>query len=360
MISRANRSVIDWLAAAASLLLVAACSHPAADSAAAGSPAARATPTRASSATKADDSKKTADAAPDSKANAEDGAKDAADKEVKLSQEDVAKMGIAFTNVTVAQYTPETEGYGVIMAHDAVAQAVADAGTAEAMSRQSHAALARIERLAGTPGAETIEAHEAAQRQAAADQIAVALAQRKLSSLLGQRPPWTQGDDRLLQDVASGRIKVARVTFPLGTIKSGTPRNLRIARLDALGVEEQWRTHTVWPAPADATMPGRSYFALLSEANVDEGARLSAWTADGNATPEDGAWVPAAAAVVDGGRYWCYLQREPGTFERTPLDISRPLRDGYFVSDLKAGDSVVSIGAGLLLARELNPESEAD
>ena len=281
---------------------------------------------------------------------------DAADKQVKLSAEDAAKMGIVTAKATSTQFTAEIEGYAVIVGHDAVAQAVAEVGTAEAMSKQSQAALARMEHLAGTVGAEPAEAREAAQRQASADEIAVALAQRKLSSLLGQHSPWAQGSDAMLQAAASGRIKIVRVTFALGAIKL-TPHSVRFARFDGPTVQEQWQTHTVWAGPADATMPGRSYLALLPDAAVEEGERLSAWAPAEGGAAESGAWVPGSAAVAEGGRYWCYVKHEDGTFERTPLDISHPLRDGYFVSDPKPDESVVTVGAGLLLARELNPDS---
>ena len=300
-----------------------------------------------------------ADKAAADKADADKDAGDKdADKQVKLSAEDAAKMGIVTAKATAAQFTPETEGYAVIVSHDAVAQAVADVGTAEAMSKQSRAVLARMQQLAGTVGAETAEAREAAQRQASADEIAVALAKRKLSSLLGQHSPWAQGNDATLQEVASGRTKIVRVTFALGAIKL-TPRSLRLARLDGPTVQEQWRSRTIWAGPADATMPGRSFFALLPDAAVEEGERLSAWAPAEDGAAESGAWVPGSAVVAEGGRYWCYVEHEAGTFERTALDISHPLRDGYFVSDPKPDESVVTAGAGLLLARELNPDTDS-
>lgn len=290
---------------------------------------------------------------------------DSADRTVKIDARDAARMGIVVTRAAPAQFTPEIEGYGVIVNHDAIAQAVAEAGTADAMARQSHAALNRMDRLANTAGADTLEAHEAAQRQVTADQIAVTLAQRRLSTLLGQHPPWTQGDDdlqgggELLQEVASGRVKLARITFPLGAIRSGVPRSLRLARLDAQAVSEQWRAHPVWIAPADTAMLGRSFFALLPDISAEEGERLVAWAPKAGAVEESGAWIPAAAAVAEGGQYWCYVQRGESAFERVPLDTSRPVRDGYFVTALKVNDAVVSTGAGLLLARELNSDSEA-
>jgi hypothetical protein len=42
------------------------------------------------------------------------------------------------------------------------------------------------------------------------------------------------------------------------------------------------------------------------------------------------------------------------------VDISRPLDDGYFVDNVKPGDKVVVDGAGLLMAREINPSTAAE
>lgn len=282
-----------------------------------------------------------------------------ADREVKLAPEDASRMGVTVAAINASSYQAEVEGYGVVMGHDVIAQAVADLATAAAAARQSAAVLARMQRLAGTPGADPPEAREDAQRRASSDQTAMTLAQRKLSALLGQHPPWSSDDSPLLQDAAVGRVKLARVTFPLGSLQ-GVPHELRLARLDAPTVTEQWRTRTVWEAPADATLPGRSFFALIDDANAAEGSRLQAWAAGSAPSAQQGAWVPAASAVASAGTYWCYIQSAPGTFERKPLDISRPLRDGYFVTDLKPGASVVTAGAGLLLARELNPDTEAE
>jgi hypothetical protein len=336
------------LTALAGVISLSGCSKPPANAADAAAPAAK-------TAAPADKAPAGADKASADRADSD---QEAADKRVKLSAADAAKMGIVVAEATEAQFTPETEGYAIIVSHDAIAQAVADAGTAEANSKQSQAVLARIERLAGTAGAETAEARETAQRQAAADQIAAALAQRKLSSLLGQHSSVVLGHDTLLQEVAAGQTKVARVTFALGALKT-TPRSLRLARLDAPTAPEQWHSHTIWNAPADATMPGRSFFALLPDAAVEEGERLSAWAPGAEGGVQSGAWIPGAAAVAEGGRYWCYVRHEAGTFDRRPLDISHPLRDGYFVDDLKPGDAVVTRGGGLLLARELNPDTEA-
>jgi len=284
--------------------------------------------------------------------------------EVKLSEEEVAKLGITTAAAAAVQYVPAKQGFGVVMSHDAIAQAVADVATAQAGLRLSQAALARIARLDGTPGAQSAEARESATRQAAVDAAALRLAEAKSSAMLGQRPPWAgQNDSKMLNDLAGGHIKLLRVTFPLGVLNGAAPNGLRVSRLDAAAVGERWTARPVWDAPFDSGIPGRSFFATLQHTDVGEGERVLIWAAGDNSSEraEPGIVVPPTAVVVIDGKYWCFVEREPGVFSRSPVDISRPMADGYFVKDgIKPGDLIVTSAAGLLLARQTNPSSEAE
>lgn len=282
----------------------------------------------------------------------------AADKEaggVALSAEQVQKMGIATSAAQAASNTPEAAGYAMVMAHEALAQGVADLITAQAVEQQSRAALVRIEHLAGTPGALPADAQEAATRQAAVDQASLALARQRLSALFGQHPPWKDTDRAPLESVASGEIKLVRVTFPLGELEGGPPASVRLAHLNASRAgNKSWKATTLWEAPADANVPGRSFFALLKGTDAGEGERLLAWTPIG--APEAGVLIPASAAIISNNKYWCYLERKPGVFTRVEIDTRQPLADGYFMSKgIGVGDKIVTEAAGLLLARELNP-----
>jgi hypothetical protein len=283
--------------------------------------------------------------------------------EVKLTEEEVAKLGLTTAAAAPVKYVPAKQGFGVVMSHDAIAQAVADVATAQAGVRLSEAALARVSRLDGTPGAQSAEAHEGAVRQAAVDAAALRLAEAKLSALLGQRPPWAGHDDsKLLTELAEGRAKLVRVTFPLGVLNGTDPNSLRLARLDAATVGDRWTARPVWDAPFDASIPGRSFFAVLQRTDVGEGERVLIWAAgDNSGAAESGIVVPPTAVVVTDGKYWCFVEREPGVFSRSPVDISRPMADGYFVADsIKPGDLIVTSAAGLLLARQTNPSTEAE
>jgi hypothetical protein len=310
-----------------------------------------------------------AKAAPEKKAAAgeEKGAADEKDEagsgDVKLTPEEVAKLGIATTAAASVQFIPAKQGFGVVMSHDAIAQAVADVATAQAGVLQSQAVLARIARLAGTAGAESVEARESAARQAGVDAAALRLAEAKSSAILGQRPPWAgKADSKMLAELAEGRSKLLRITFPLGVLNGAAPKSLRISRLDAATVGERWTARVVWDAPADSGIPGRSFFALLPQSDAQEGERVLIWaTGESSERAESGILVPASAVVVVDGKYWCFVERQPGVFSRAALDISRPMADGYFVKDaIKPGDMIVTSAAGLLLARQANPGSEAE
>ncbi|MGD9842213.1 MAG: hypothetical protein AB7F79_05730 [Steroidobacteraceae bacterium] len=279
---------------------------------------------------------------------------------VTLEPDAIAHMGIVTHTAKAIMYAAEKEGYGIVLGHDAIAQSVAEVATAEAAVQQSHAALARVQRLADTPGAFAAEINENATRQAAADAAALTLAQRRLSATLGQNPPWKGSESStVLGKLASGQIKLVRVTFPLGVLNGAAPHSLRIAHLDPNSVTDSWKTNSVWDAPADASIPGRSFFALLRDTDVGEGEHLQVWVGSGAA--ESGTELPASAVVISDGRYWCYVEKPAGTFVRTAVDTSNPMTNSYFVKDgIAAGDNIVITGAGLLLARQTNSSTEAE
>ncbi len=99
---------------------------------------------------------------------------------------------------------------------------------------------------------------------------------------------------------------------------------------------------------------------MLADGDVREGERLQVWASTGSAA-QDGVLIPAAAVILSNDAYWCFVEKPAGTFTRTAIDTSRPLDGGYFVnSGVTAGDVIVTGAAGLLLARELNPSTEAE
>jgi hypothetical protein len=278
---------------------------------------------------------------------------------VFLKPEELEKMGIATTEAKSIMHAPEATGFAVVLAHESIATALAELETAEATARQSRAALERTRRLMGTAGAMPADTLEGAERQAAVDRVALELAHRKLSSLFGQNSPWkNQVDSPQLRALASGDAKLVRVSFSLGATADAPVTSLRLAPINASQGGKSFETRSVWTAPADATVPGRSYFGYLKASNFGEGERLIAWVPIGEA--ESGVLVPEVAAVINGGKFWCYVEEKPGQFVRTELDPASTTPEGYFVKEgIEPGAKIVTAAAGQLLARELNPSTAA-
>jgi hypothetical protein len=294
--------------------------------------------------------------ASDTKSDA--GPKEDAAEGVTLTADQVQKLAVVSQPAQSIQYVQETAGYGVVLSHDTIAQAVAELVTAQATARLSHSALERAKKLTGTAGAVSADVEETAAQKAAIDEAALRLTQQRLSATLGMQLPWKDGDGTL-QALSSGKWKLVRATFPLGALGEATPARLRATHIGAAEAGTGWRMTEVWDAPADANMPGRSYFALLKNGEAREGERLSVWAAIDAA--ESGVIIPASAIVLSDGKYWCYVEKKPGTFVRMEIDIGKPVAAGYFVKDgVAAGDKVVVSSAGQLLAKESGSGAEAD
>jgi hypothetical protein len=287
------------------------------------------------------------------------GAKEDAAEGVTLTPEQIEKLGIVAQAVQSTQYTEEAAGYGVVMSHDTIAQAAADLVTARAVERLSRSALARAKQLSGTPGAVSADVEETAAQKAEVDSAALTATTQKLSTTIGMNPPWKNDDkDGTLQALAGGRIKLVRVTFPLSSLASGIPHSLRANHIGGKP-GTGWKMTQVWDAPADANVPGRSFFALLKGSDAGEGERLQVWAPVGES--EEGVVIPSAAAVMSEGKYWCFVQKNPTTFVRTEIDTSKPVADGYFVSEgVEAGNEVVTSSVGQLLAKESGSAAEPD
>lgn len=291
-----------------------------------------------------------------SEAEAKDGAAG-----VTLTPEQIAKLGLVTETAKTVDYLDEAPGYGVVMSHEAIAQAAAELATAHATERMSRSALARAQKLSGTPGAVSADVEETAAQKAQIDAAALALTSQKLSSVLGTRPPWKLDEnDPTLRDLSSGKIKLVRATVPFGAVGGGgAPKRLRAGHMGTSNLAAPWTLTTIWDAPADATIPGRSFFALLKGSDASEGEHLQVWVSTGQS--EAGVLVPAAAAVLSDSKFWCYLERKPGTFTRVEIDTSRASAAGYFVTDgVAAGDKIVTTAAGQLLAKESGSSAESD
>jgi len=277
-----------------------------------------------------------------------------------LKAEEIKSLGIATAPAQIASWRQQISGYGVVTALDTIAVNDAEVMTAQAAAVQSQAAASRARSLAtGEEAAVSREVLETAQSKAAADQAALMLARRKTDAAFGHNAPWHDAASRqaIMARLASGRSVLVRVTFPLGALGNAIPATLQIARLGAN--PKSWTSSTIWEAPADNAFPGRGFYALLDGSDLAQNEHITATVPVGAA--QAGVIVPAAALIYGDNEAWVYVQTRPETFLKTRIDIGKPLGEGYFVADgIRAGQRIVTGGAGLLLARETNPSTEAE
>ncbi len=281
------------------------------------------------------------------------------DKEgVTLTPEQLEKLGVTTQPAQAVEYREESPGYGVVLDHQVIAQAVADLQTAAAAARFSKASLERARQLHGTLGAISADLEQAAEQKAAVDSAASTLTAEKLSSTWGMKPPWKDVHDPRVQSLAHGDTQLVKVTFPLGTLQE-TPSEFHGARIGDSRTDATSDMRPVWIAPADANIPGRSFFTLLPAGTVAEGERLQVWAPTGR--PTSGAVVPLAAIVLSNSKYWCYVEKTPGTLVRAEVDTSHPTGGGYFVTaEVEAGDKIAITAAAQLLAKETGSSEEPD
>ncbi len=269
---------------------------------------------------------------------------------VDLSGSDIARLGLRIAPVTPAVYTPRVHGYGVEL--DLGALATADAGvvTAQAAAQQSGADLRRARALYEQGGAMSRQALDAAQKQAASDEANLLLARRQQVVQFGATFPWRRGN--VLGELTSGRAILVRATFPLDSIDAAQPPEISVTHLGTGQGDARWTTKQIWSAPADPTIPGRAFFALITGSNLQSGEHVLAYAPTGASTP--GWMIPTDAMVLDDEKAWCYLQIAPGRFQRLQIDPTLTIPGGYFMaSPLARGRAVVVRGTGLLLARDI-------
>lgn len=280
---------------------------------------------------------------------------------IELSKEEVQSLGIKSVAAQAATFQREVLGYGVVTPLDAIAQANSDLLAASATAAQSAAAAARARALStGDEAAVSREAEEVAASKAAADEAALALARRKSEAAFGLHAPWRDPARRnaIMSELASGKLVLVRVTFPLGALGPATPTSLKIRRLGSGA--QGWTAHQVWDAPADPAFPGRGFYALVAGSDLAQNEHVIAGVAIG--APQTGLAVPASALLLGEGQSSVYVEIAPNHFLRTRISTDKPLPGGYFVSPgsgIAPGQRIVTDGAGLLLSHEINPSTDA-
>lgn len=263
----------------------------------------------------------------------------------------------AFKPSTVALQPAEAaikiDGIATLVSPDALAQINADLRAAEIAANFSKRAFARYKET------KTLPEHsiDNAERQASTDATQVALLQLRLRNTWGDTAPFLASSSRqqLVDELSSGRTTLVRLDFP-----RSVERELKNVRVQPLGGGAETTVSAIWAAPSGSlAMPGTSFFGLMPAGpglRPGDRARVTAEGESDNA----GVIIPASAIIVYEGGSWCYVEDDPGEYERKQVALSMPVEDGYLVKDFKPGTKVVTKGASILLSREAEPAGDDD
>lgn len=250
--------------------------------------------------------------------------------------------------VATANHAQQLEGIATLLSPDALAQLNADMRAADISANFSRRAYDRYKVTKSLPE----HFVDNAARQAQTDQTQAALLDLKLRNTWGEKAPFLAADARaqLVGELSSGKTTLVRLDFPRGV--DSDPKNVQVAPLNGGAASA---VSALWPAPSGTlAMPGTSFFALMPTGpGLRPGDRAKA-TAE-TSSRAAGVVIPASAVVVHAGQSWCYVEKEPGQFERRPLSLSMPVAEGYLVQDVPNGTKVVTRGASVLLSREADP-----
>jgi hypothetical protein len=278
-----------------------------------------------------------------------------------LSDEEIANLGIATVPAEMAEYAPEVQGFGTVVPFGEIAQSDADIATAQAAVTQTDAARDRARALYEGIGALSRESLDLAERDATASEAQLALAKRSAAAKFGRDAPWLnpQRQANILGRLTSGRAVVIHGTFPLGVFGGVFPKRLTFSHLDQSADGHVWESDEIWEGPADTSVPGRSVFALVDGSDLAESERILIGAPGG--APETGIRIPPDAVLISEGAAWFFVREPGGAFTRHALDLSKAMPGGYFAgNEIAPGELIVTNGASLLLARELNPSTEVE
>jgi multidrug efflux system membrane fusion protein len=264
--------------------------------------------------------------------------------------------------LAVAQGTVAQQWQTVAQVLDAspLVMLVADLHAARAADAASASELKRVQALYQDDNGVALKLVEAARAQAAADDSKLQSLRAQLLGGWGALARMNESAlNALTQRILNGSTLLVRAELP----GNAPPLPAQTVRLNLLPGSTHIAGQLLGAMPLRTEQTVGSAYLLSIEASsgleLQPGQLLNAELQD-ISHKLSGITVPSAAIVRWQGRHWVYVQVTATHYERKVVQVAQWLADGALVSSgLKAGDQVVTRGAGLLLGAELAP-AEAD
>jgi hypothetical protein len=278
---------------------------------------------------------------------------------VEMKADVQVRMGVKLGKLAEATARISAPVYARVVDAGPLAQLDADLASAQAAVAASSAEAKRLRALADADQSAAPKAVEAAEAQARADQARAALASQRVGLEWGPGLArfGVSGRGKILDEIARGRAALVRIDAPGVTLTDVAGVTLKLTR-DGAPIAAT----TLGPAiTSDPRLQAQGLFALVRGPQakyLPAGKLLFGEIALG--APRSGVLIPRTAIVRMDGAMWVYAPNGADTFERKEVANGEPQTDGWFVVEgFNAGETIVTDGAGALLAVERGP-SEAE
>lgn len=245
----------------------------------------------------------------------------------------------------------EVKAFGKVLDPSPLVTQVADLHAAQITADASTAELNRLKSLAASDNA-SAKSVQAAEAAAARDRAQYEAARLKL--LAGWGPLAARPDlPDLIESLGKLESVLLQINLPADETLNKPPATARVTTLTGKNPIE---AEFAGLAPtSDPQTQGRGFLFIIktNQAGLAPGMALHAFLATGEKAVS-GAKIPAGAVVQKNGAPWIYLKTGDESFARVKISTDHPIAGGWFVTEPKAGATVVITGAQELLSEEVN------
>lgn len=277
---------------------------------------------------------------------------------VELTEQVQKNFGINTMATVAVQSARQWQASAQVLDASPLVSVLADLKAAQASANASSSELKRLEALHQSNNNASLKTVEAARAQAMADSARLQVLQAQLLNSWGSgisKLP-VQSKEQLLQAILSGQQVLVRADI---LDQKNTVISVSAVRLKALSNGRVINAKVLGALPqSQGQSLGKSYLLTVSlnqQIELQPGEVLTAELQD-TAHNIKGVRVSKSAVVRWQGQQWVYLEKDGGHYQRVAISIAQWIGDDVIITNgIKAGDRVVTSGAGLVLGAELSP-----
>jgi hypothetical protein len=266
---------------------------------------------------------------------------------LQLSKEQQAAAGLVVARPERVEVAAETGAFGRVLDPTPLATLLAEIDAADSTVAASAKEWERLKSLGDNAAARTLETAEAAMKR---DRAAAESAHGRLVAGWGKAFAGRADLISLARMMLGQEVALARADLPAGERLEGAPVAVRVAPVAG----EAWQpAELIGPAPnADPQAQGQAFLILLREHPPAPGTALTVRLNSGG-TAGKGFLLPRTAVVQHERAMFVFVQTGDERFERKPVEVGPPQREGVFVkSGINADERIVMTGAQQLLSEE--------